>query len=392
MDSKTPQISSAKVVATGFSSVELSVGRLSSGAISSDLEVSGDSVACEYGLRVVAIGGGTGLSTLLKGLKRFAVSPAEIVAAKGDTPVIRDLCAVVTVSDDGGSSGRLRKELNMLPPGDIRNCIVALSEDEALLSRLFRHRFEKGSGLEGHSFGNLFLAALTSLTGDFSEAVRLSSEILVTRGHIYPATTSNIELEALMEDGSRVRGETNITASKVRIRELFLVPPDVEPMPQTMEAIAQADIITIGPGSLFTSLIPNLLVHGIAQAIVHSSAIKVYVCNLMTQANESLGLTAADHIRALNRHAQEQIFDYALLNRVPVSEELKAKYALEGACQIVNDLSEIEALGVIPVLGEYLEEGDVARHSTSRVAHDVLQLANLHLRGGKKNSPATTSK
>jgi len=163
-------------------------------------------------------------------------------------------------------------------------------------------------------------------------------------------------------------------------------------MPQTMDAIAQADIITIGPGSLFTSLIPNLLVHGIAQAIVRSSAIKVYVCNLMTQANESLGLTAADHIRALNRHAQEQIFDYALLNRVPVSEELKAKYAMEGACQIVNDLSEIEALGVIPVLGEYLDEGDVARHSTSRVAQDVLHLAHRHLRGGKKESSATTSK
>jgi uncharacterized cofD-like protein len=389
---RNPQIFSAKVTSSRLSSVELYGDRLPSDAICSDDEVSGDAVARESGLRVVAIGGGTGLSTLLKGLKRFAVSPAEIVVAKADTPVIRDLCAVVTVSDDGGSSGRLRKELNMLPPGDIRNCIVALSEDEALLSRLFRHRFEKGSGLEGHSFGNLFLAALTSLTGDFSEAVRLSSEILVTRGHIYPATTSNIELEALMEDGSRVRGETNITASKVRIRELFLVPPDVEPMPQTMEAIAQADIITIGPGSLFTSLIPNLLVHGIAQAIVRSSAIKVYVCNLMTQANESLGLTAADHIRALNRHAQEQIFDYALLNRVPASDGLKAKYELEGACQIVNDLSDIEALGVIPVLGEYLEEGDVARHSTGRVARDVLHLVHRHLRGGKKNSPAATSK
>src|ERR1700683_1623186 len=308
----------------------------------------------ERGLRAVAIGGGTGLSTLLKGLKRFALSPAELAVAPPGTPVIRDLCAVVTVSDDGGSSGRLRKELNMLPPGDIRNCIVALSEDEALLSKLFRHRFEKGSGLEGHSFGNLFLAALTSITCDFSEAVRLSSEILLTRGHIYPATTSNIELEALMEDGSRVRGETNITASKGRIRELFLVPADVGPMPQTLEAIANADLITIGPGSLFTSLIPNLLVRGIAPAIVKSPATKVYICNLMTQANESLGLTAADHIRALNRHAHKQIFDYALLNRTPASAELQAKYASEGACQIVNDLAAIEALGVIPVLGDNL--------------------------------------
>jgi uncharacterized cofD-like protein len=335
--------------------------------------------ALARGLRVVAIGGGTGLSTLLKGLKRYVLTSAEMPAA-GESAVIRDLSAVVTVSDDGGSSGRLRKELNMLPPGDIRNCIVALSEDEALLSKLFRHRFAKGSGLEGHSFGNLFLAALTSLTSDFSEAVRLSSEILLTRGHIYPATTSNIELEALMEDGTRVRGETKITASKGRIRELFLVPPDVGPMPQTLEAIASADLITIGPGSLFTSLIPNLLVRGIAQAIVESPATKVYICNLMTQANESLGLTAADHIRALNLHAQKQIFDFALINRTPASDAMKAKYALEGACQIVNDLDAIEALGVIPVLGDYLEEAVVARHNTSRVARDLMQLAAEHPR------------
>src|SRR6202048_259533 len=222
-------------------------------------------------LRVVAIGGGTGLSTLLKGLKGYVMTPA---LATPNHPEISELCAVVTVSDDGGSSGRLRKELNMLPPGDIRNCIVALSEDEALLSRLFRHRFEKGSGLEGHSFGNLFLAALTSLTSDFSEAVRLSSEILLTRGHIYPATTSNIELEALMEEGTRVRGETKITASTGRIIELFLIPSDPEPMPQTLDAIARADMITIGPGSLFTSLIPNLLVRGIVQAIVDSPVTK----------------------------------------------------------------------------------------------------------------------
>jgi len=341
---------------------------------------SSEKTARDRALRVVAIGGGTGLSTLLKGLKRFVPAPGEIPAAPTDAAVIGDLSAVVTVSDDGGSSGRLRKELNMLPPGDIRNCIVALSEDEALLSKLFRHRFDKGSGLEGHSFGNLFLAALTSLTSDFSEAVRLSSEILLTRGHIYPATTSNIELEAVMEDGSRVRGETKITASKGRIRELCLVPSGVNPMPQTLEAIANADLITIGPGSLFTSLIPNLLVRGISEAIVASPATKVYVCNLMTQANESLGLSAADHIRALNRHAQKQIFDYALINRTPVSDDLKAKYAGEGACQIENDLEAVEALGVIPVLGDYLDEAGVARHHTARVAQDVLELAVHHPR------------
>jgi uncharacterized cofD-like protein len=325
-------------------------------------------------LRLVAIGGGTGLSTLLKGLKRYVAAASGASVAQPGQPAIGELSAVVTVSDDGGSSGRLRKELNMLPPGDIRNCVVALSEDEALLSRLFQHRFQKGSGLEGHSFGNLFLAALTSITGDFAEAVRLSSEILTTRGHIFPATTSSIELEALMQDGSRVRGETKITASKERIKELVLVPSDVEPMPQTLEAIANADLITIGPGSLFTSLIPNLLVRGISQAIVNSSAVKVYVCNLMTQANESLGLTAADHIRALYDHAHANIFDYALINRKPVSDGMKAKYALEGATQIVADLEAIEDLGVCPVLGDYLEEAGVARHATDHVARDLLHL------------------
>jgi uncharacterized cofD-like protein len=337
-------------------------------------------------LRVVAIGGGTGLSTLLKGLKKYTAGAVSCGAAAptADSPSldsarITELCAVVTVSDDGGSSGRLRKEFNMLPPGDVRNCIVALSEDEALLSKLFQHRFEKGQSLEGHSFGNLFLAALTSLTGDFSEAVRLSSEILATRGHIFPATAANIELEALMQDGTRVRGETKITASHGRIEELFLVPADPEPLPQTLAAIAHADLITIGPGSLFTSLIPNLLVRGIPQAIRQSSAIKVYVCNLMTQANESLGRTAADHIRALNDHAGGQIFDYALVNRAPISNELEGKYALEGASQIVVDLGAIVAMAVCPVLGDYLFEDNVARHATDKVARDLLKLATQAL-------------
>src|SRR6202051_252605 len=320
-------------------------------------------------LRVVAIGGGTGLSTLLKGLKGYVMTPA--LATPG-LPTIRELSGVVTVSDDGGSSGRLRKEFNMLPPGDVRNCIVALSEDEALLSRLFQHRFQKGSGLEGHSFGNLFLAARTSITGDFPEAFRLSSEILLTRGHIYPATMSSVELEALFEDGTRVRGETRITASKGKIRELVLVPSDVDPLPQTLEAIASADLITIGPGSLFTSLIPNLLVRGIPEAILESPAIKVFVCNLMTQANESLGLSAADHIRALNEHAGIQLFDYALINRKGASEEMKAKYALEGASQIVVDLEAIEALGVCPVQGDYLEGGGGGGQATGRGGHDLM--------------------
>ncbi len=335
-----------------------------------------DSAPIDRLLRVVAIGGGTGLSTLLKGLKRYVKMLGEAAPAT-DSGTIGELSAVVTVTDDGGSSGRLRRDFNILPPGDIRNCIVALSEDEALLSRLFQYRFSSGGGLEGHNFGNLFVAALTALTGDFAEAVKLSSEVLATRGHIYPATTANVALEALMADGSRVQGETRITASTVRIVDLHMVPPDPKPLPQALDAITHADLITIGPGSLFTSLIPNMLVQGVPQAIARSRAVKVFVGNLMTQANESLGLSAADHIKAIYKHCGgHRIFDYALLNRTPLSEALKAKYALEGAAQIVNDLEEIEKLGVRSIEGDYLDETtDVARHATDRVAGDLLALA-----------------
>lgn len=330
------------------------------------------------GLRVVAMGGGTGLSTLLRGLKCYAPHTAgkEIPSPTPDRlPLIGDLTAVVTVTDDGGSSGRLRKEFNILPPGDIRNCLVALSEDEALLSRIFQYRFETGEGLEGHNFGNLFVTALTAVTGDFAEAVRESSKILATRGTIFPSTVSNVQLEAFMDDGSTVFGETKITASQLRIVRLRMVPENAEPLPETLEAIAKADIITIGPGSLFTSLAPNLLVHGIPEAIAASKAIKVYVCNLMTQANESLGLTAADHIRKLYEHAEVPIFDFALVNVAPISESLQAKYALEGASRIVVDREAIESLGVRCVTGNFVAEGNVVRHAADRVAAELLKLA-----------------
>ena len=341
-------------------------------------------------LRVVAMGGGTGLSTLLKGLKRYVKPPGEVAPASG-AGLIGELSAVVTVTDDGGSSGRLRREFNILPPGDIRNCIVALSEDEALLSRLFQYRFPAGKGLEGHSFGNLFVAALTAVTGDFGQAVKLSSDVLATRGHIYPATTANVVLEALMADGSRVQGETRITASTGRIVDLHMVPADPQPLPQALEAIAQADLITIGPGSLFTSLVPNMLVHGVPEAIASSPAVKVFVCNLMTQSNESLGLTAADHVQAIYKHtAGHRIFDYALLNHTPVSEALKAKYALEAAAQIVNDLDAVEQLGVRPIEGDYLDEtADVARHATDRIARDLLALAADRIPPGAPPSDRT---
>jgi uncharacterized cofD-like protein len=335
--------------------------------------------ACVRAIKAVAMGGGTGLSTLLHGLKHYANTSGEATLID-DLPCISELSAIVTVSDDGGSSGRLRKELNLPAPGDIRNCIVALSEEEALLSRLFQYRFPSGEGLGGHSFGNLFLSAMTAITGDFSQAVELSSTILATRGHIYPATTANAQLYSIMDDGSFVRGETNITASSRRIVELRMAPANAKPLPRAIEAVANADLITIGPGSLFTSLVPNLLVRDVSRAIANSTAVKVFVCNLMTQANESLGLTASDHIRALYKHARHQFFDYALVNRTPASPELARKYAEKGQSQIEADIDEIERLGVRPVLGEYLmeevhpTEGLIARHDTHRVARDLLRL------------------
>jgi uncharacterized cofD-like protein len=324
------------------------------------------------------MGGGTGLSTLLRGLKHHVAQPG--VDSRGFVSYIADLSAIVTVSDDGGSSGRLRKELNIPPPGDIRNCIVALSEEEAMLSRLFRYRFEAGAGLEGHSFGNLFLSAMTAITGDFSQAVKDSSAILATRGHIYPATTSNAQLYAIMDDGSFVRGETNITASHRRIVELRMAPANAKPLPVALQAIESADLITIGPGSLFTSLVPNLLVRDLSKAIMKACAVKVYICNLMTQANESLGLSAGDHIRALYKHARHEFFDYALLNRTAASPALAQKYAEKQQAQIVVDADEIEKLGVKPILGDYLleevhpKEGVIARHNMHRLAQDLLQL------------------
>jgi len=325
-------------------------------------------------LRVVALGGGSGLSTLLKGLKRFVLTPG---AAPSKLPAILELTAVVTVTDDGGSSGRLRKEFHILPPGDIRNCLVAMSEDEALLGRLFQHRFRTGAGLKGHSFGNLFVTAVTEITGDFAEAVKFGAAILATRGNIFPSTLSNVHLEARMHDGTRVRGETKITASPKRIAQVRLVPGGARPLPQTLEAIRRADLITIGPGSLFTSLIPNLLVKPLARAVAASPALKVYVCNLMTQTNESLGMTAADHVRALYQHAGAPIFDVALVNSVPVSGRLRAKYAREGAEPILPDVRELEKLGLRVVADAFLkEEKGVARHSSSGVARALMDLGN----------------
>jgi uncharacterized cofD-like protein len=329
----------------------------------------------DQGLRFVVIGGGTGLSTLLKGLKRFTITAGESAPS---APHVSDLTAVVTVSDDGGSSGRLRRELNILPPGDIRNCLVAVSEDENLISKLFQHRFTSSGELEGHSFGNLFLAALTAMTGDFAVAVKKAAEILATRGHILPATTANVQLEARMEDGSRVMGETKITASEKRITELTILPQHPEPLPQTLRAIAEADVITMGPGSLFTSLVPNLLVRGIPEAIAGSQAVKVFICNLMTEANESLHMKASDHIQAIYNHSSQKIFDYALVNSAPVSPAMKERYAEESAEPVECDTAAIEKLGVKCIAGDFVEENHFARHATDRLCRELLALGQIH--------------
>ncbi len=337
-------------------------------------------------LRVAAIGGGTGLSTLLRGLKRHTQSPvhpaapeAQSVESSGEiSSIISELAAIVTVSDDGGSSGRLRKDMNMLPPGDLRNCMVALSEDEHLLSRLFQYRFESGEGLEGHSFGNLFLAGLTAVTGDFALAVKMSSQILATRGHLYPATNSNVTLTALMDDGSTVHGETNITASKKRIARLMLEPERVPALPEAIEAILGADMVTLGPGSLYTSLITNLLVEGIADALAAAHGLRVFVCNLMTQANESVHLTASQHIERIYEHAGGAIFDCALVNVAPVPEAARERYAAEGAEQIVADVERIEELGVRCITGDFLHAEGVLRHDYERVTQALLELGIQH--------------
>ena len=329
------------------------------------------STAAARPVRVVAIGGGTGLSTLLRGLRRHVATPG---LPSAEPSQISDLAAVVTVTDDGGSSGRLRKDFNMLPPGDLRNCMVALSEEEDLLVQLFAHRFRAGDALEGHNFGNLFVAALTEITGDFAHAIQLASKILSTRGNIYPVTTANATLVARMDDGSLVRGETSITASHRRIAELMLDPPDAAAVPETLEAIERADLITVGPGSLYTSLITNLLVQGIPAALARARGIRVFICNLMTQANESLGLTASEHIERIYDHTREPIFDYAIVNTAPFSPEILARYAKENASPIAADIERVEALGVRCIAGDFASEESVVRHNADRVTGALLAL------------------
>lgn len=320
------------------------------------------------GLNLVAIGGGTGLSTLLAGLKCLVGEPPL------DDMWIAKLSAIVTVSDDGGSSGRLREELQMLPPGDIRNCMIALSEDSTLLSRLFRYRFRGQGELGGHSFGNLFLAALTEVTGDFTEAVRLSSEVLASKGHIFPATISDVRLVAELADGSVVRGETQISASRAPIHRLRLEPEQCLPLPEALQAIRAADVITVGPGSLYTSILPNLLVARVAAAIGESRATKMFICNLMTQPGETDNYTARQHLETVNSYAPEIHFDFVIVNDRRITREQEQRYALEGAHQIGIGDDAIDSVldqSTRVIRTNLLEDNEKVRHDSALLARVV---------------------
>jgi uncharacterized cofD-like protein len=326
------------------------------------------------GLRVVCVGGGTGLSTLLSGLKAYVRRPG-LAECPGDGPTIDRLTAIVTVSDDGGSSGRLREEFQILPPGDIRNCIAALSEDESLLMRLFEYRFAGNGTLGGHSFGNLLLTALTDVTGDFVKAVRVVGEVLTIKGTIYPSTRENAHLVAELEDGSVVRGESRISQSTIPIRRVRLEPDTCEPLPETLEEIRAADILVLGPGSLYTSIVPNLLVRGVPEAIRSSRARRIYVCNLMTQAGETKGFSASGHARALTEAAGAGLFDTVLVNsRVP-PDTLVAKYRREGAEVVRFDPEGFAGLSSATVCGDLMSATSLVRHDPPALAREILALS-----------------
>ena len=331
-------------------------------------------------LHVVSIGGGTGLSALLAGLKRYARG-VHGEPVEGAYEV--DITAVVTVTDDGGSSGRLRRDLDILPPGDIRSCMVALSEDEGLLSRLFQYRFHSGHGLKGHSFGNLFLAALNQITGDFAHAVRLSSEILAIRGRIFPSTASNVTLEARLADGKMVAGESKISQSRQAIDRIFLRPAGCRPLRETLEAIERADVITLGPGSLYTSVIPNLLVTGIPRAIERSRALKLYFVNLMWQPGETINLSASQHVEAILRHARRRVMDYVVLNTAPISASLQRKYAAQEVHPVENDFEKLNSLGVKILAADLVGESKLVRHDPATAAKLIVELA-ARARSGQK--------
>lgn len=313
------------------------------------------------GHRIVVIGGGTGLSTMIRGLKEHT----------------SNIVAVVTVSDDGGSSGALKTHMGMLPPGDIRNCLVALADAEPLLSELFQYRFEtEDNCFSGHSFGNLLIAAMTDITGDFERAVKETSKVLAIRGTVLPSTLQNINLRAEMNDGTVLYGESEIVGAGKGIRQVSLVPEDVRPLEESLEAIRLAHAIVIGPGSVYTSVVPNLLVRGISDAIAASKAVKVYVCNVMTQPGETDDFMASDHVKSIVRHAGRRIFDYVLVNREVPSLRLLEKYQAQRAYLVSPDVDVIRDMGYKPITGNFISQTEVVRHDPQKLAQAILRLVS----------------
>jgi len=305
---------------------------------------------------------------MLRGLKAHLAERGH----RGAERTISDLTAVVTVTDDGGSSGRLRREYKVLPPGDIRNCLVALSQDEHLLGKLFQYRFPAGRGLGGHSFGNLFLTALTNSMGDFPKAVEVSAKVLAIRGRIFPSTAENVTLEATLEDGTVIAGETNISRSRKRIVQVRLVPRRVRPLPEVLAALRGANLILVGPGSLYTSILPNLLVEEVTEVIAQSKATCVYIANLMTQPGETAHYSVADHVRAIYEHTRRNLFDLAVINRSTVSPRLLRRYRAQGAEPVDPSLEGLARIGLPYVTGDFLRQDGVVRHDETRLSEVLL--------------------
>jgi len=308
--------------------------------------------------KVVVLGGGTGLPVLLRGLKEYT----------------SNITAIVTVMDSGGSSGRLREQLDILPPGDIRNCLVALADAEPLMSELFQYRFEEGAELKGHTFGNLFITALSKVTGDFEKAISESSKVLAIRGRVLPSTFNNVNLKAEYEDGTTMVGEDKIPTVRKPIKRIFLQPAGNRAPVEAIEAIKAAELIVLGPGSLYTSIIPNLLIEEITSAILASSAIKVYICNVMTEAGETDGYSAFDHLDALIRHTDSKIVKYCIVNTARIPEELLARYREEDACPVVVDSEKIREKDYVVIEEELISIRDFVRHDPNKLARIIMSL------------------
>lgn len=306
----------------------------------------------EKGPKVVVIGGGTGLSTMLSGIKYYS----------------RNVTAIVTVADDGGSSGRLRREFDILPPGDIRNCLAALADDSDLMTKLFRYRFEKGEGVAGHSFGNLFITAMTEVTGSFDTAIEESSKILAIRGTVLPASLDPIRLKAEFFDGSSVEGETAIPEKGLPIKELSLLPENARANQEAIDAINEAELIVVGPGSLYTSVLPNLLIDEIREAVEESAACKIYASNIMTQHGETDSFTASKHVKVLQEHTSDKIVSHCIINHAACDTETLLKYAQQHSFPVIPDKEKIETLGVKVVVADLISEAEYIRHDPEKLA------------------------